>query len=362
MRIGSNTLQSVTCSDRSESATARAFPMPKPLHVSLVAIPEASISTLHGLFDVLSGFDLLRGLDDSLPEDPPFQVEIVGAEGGSLRLASGLTAQIHRSVTEVPHSDIVIVPSVVLGADGWQPGRSPKLVSWLKAVHEQGALLCSACSGVFLVAETGLYQNQTITLHWTYVNQFRELFPDVVLHPEQALIVAGDREQLVTSGASMSWHDLVLYLIARFVGRTGAQTIANFFALQWHPDGLGPYIVFDAPKGHGDAAIRTAQEWLSTNYAIADPISEIVALSALAERTFMRRFQEATGHTPLTYVQRLRIEEAKRRLERTDQSIETIGWHVGYEDPAFFRRLFKRITGVTPGHYRKRFRLPEHAS
>jgi transcriptional regulator GlxA family with amidase domain len=210
-----------------------------------------------------------------------------------------------------------------------------------------------------LLAETELLSERSITLHWSYAEKFRAIFPNVVLHPERPLVVSGDHSELITSGAAMSWHDLVLYLISRLVGRTAAQSMANFFALQWHQDGVGPYIVFEGQKDHGDGAISAAQRWLADHYAVADPVAEVVSLSDLAERTFMRRFQQATGHSPLTSVQHLRVEDAKRRLERTIEPIERISWHVGYEEPAIFRRLFKRIAGVTPGQYRRRFRVPD---
>jgi transcriptional regulator GlxA family with amidase domain len=336
--------------------------MPKPTHVSLIAIPDASISTLHGLYDVLSSFRMLRGLDESIPDAPPFEVEIVGAQPGPVMLASGLPTRTHRSVGEIDATDIAIVPSVVLSSAGWQTGRYPELAAWVRAAHDRGAMLCSACSGVFLIAETGLLDGRPITLHWSFASRFRALFPRVLLHPEQPLVIAGERGQIVSSGASMSWHDLVLYLIAKHVGPTVAQTVAKFFALQWHRDGLGPYMIFEGRNDHGDAAILEAQQWLARHFSVADPVDEVVRRSGLAERTFNRRFLNATGHAPLAYVQQLRVEEAKRRLERTTEPVEEIGWRVGYEDPAFFRRLFKRVTGVTPGHYRRNFQIPALAA
>jgi transcriptional regulator GlxA family with amidase domain len=174
-------------------------------------------------------------------------------------------------------------------------------------------------------------------------------------------MIAGMRDELVSSGASMTWHDLVLYLIARYAGATAAQEVARLFALQWHQDGLTPYMVFAGKRDHGDSDIQSAQEWLDTHFAITNPVEELIKHARLAERTLKRRFTLATGLAPLAYVQRLRIEDAKRRLERTDTPIDTISWQVGYEDPAFFRRLFKRTTGLAPGAYRKRFRIPEFA-
>jgi transcriptional regulator GlxA family with amidase domain len=333
----------------------------RPLHVSLVAIPDAVISTMTGIYDVLGSFRMMGRLEPSIPEVPPFVVEIVGAERGSTALASGMPIETDRAVSEVAATDIVIVPSVLLGPTGWKPGRYPEIVDWAKRMHDDGALLCSACSGVFLLAETGLFDGQETTVHWGYAEIFAKTFPRVVLHPDRVLIVSGKREELITSGASMTWHDLVLYLIARHVGATAAQTVARYFALQWHHDGLAPYIIFEGRRDHGDAVVAGAQDWLAAHFSVTNPVEEMVRRSGLAERTFKRRFTDATGFSPIDYVQRLRIEDAKRRLERTDTSADEISWKVGYEDAAFFRRLFKRVTGMTPGAYRRRFQVPAFA-
>ncbi len=222
-------------------------------------------------------------------------------------------------------------------------------------------LLCSACSGLFPLAETGLVDGRDATIHWDYANGFRERFPAVRLDAERALIVSGDRSDIVTSGASSSWHDLALYLIARRGGATVAQAAAHFFAIQWHADGLAPYALFRPPTEHGDAVIADVQAWIERNRTVARPVEEMRARSGLPTRTFVRRFTAATGLTPIAYVQRLRVDDAKRRLERTDTPVERIAWEVGYEDPAAFRRLFRRITGIAPGAYRRRFQVPAFA-
>lgn len=334
----------------------------KALQVSLVAIPDAVISTLTGIYDVMNSFKMFAGTDGALPSDPPFKVEIVGAERGAVALASGMPVEAHRGAAEVAASDIVIVPSVLLDDNRWVRGRYPELVAWLRAMHDGGAVLCSACSGVFLLAETRLFDGVDSTVHWRYADAFREAFPLVPIHPDRVLVVSGPRQQFVSSGASMTWHDLVLYLIARYVGATAAQAIARAFALQWHHDGLAPYIVFEGPKHHGDSVILRAQEWLATNFSVGSPVEEVIRHCGVAERTFKRRFTKATGFAPIEYVQRLRVEDAKRRLERTDDPVDEIGWRVGYEDPAFFRRLFKRTTGLSPAQYRRRFQIPQYAS
>jgi transcriptional regulator GlxA family with amidase domain len=331
------------------------------LHVSLVAIPDAAISTLTGIYDVMNSFKMLQGTDAAIPAAPPFHVDILGTRRGPVTLASGIPIEARCGVADLTTSDIVIVPSVVLAGNRWETGRYPELVTWLRAAHDRGAILCSACSGLFLLAETGLFDGIDSTVHWLYADAFKDTFPTVPIYPDRVLVVSGARQQFVSSGASMTWHDLVLYLIARHVGATAAQAVARAFALQWHHDGLAPYIVFEGPKQHGDSAIVGAQEWLAAHFSVGSPVEEAIRRSGLAERTFKRRFTKATGFAPIEYVQRLRVEDAKRRLERTEAPVDEIGWRVGYEDSAFFRRLFKRTTGLSPSQYRKRFQIPHYA-
>jgi transcriptional regulator GlxA family with amidase domain len=335
-----------------------------PLRTALLALPEAAVSTLAGLFDVLRAPGRLGGLagaTDGGSRPAAFRVEVVGEASGPLELASGVPFPVQRAVGEVESCDIVIVPSVFVTGAGWTRGRYPGLVQWLRQMHERGAMLCSACSGIFLLAETGLFDGKDATVHYGYAREFATAFPAVRIHPDRVLVISGTREELVSSGASNTWHDLALYLIARHVGATEAQEVARRYALQWHQDGLTPYITFEGRSDHGDAEIAAAQRWLATHFSVANPVEAMIQHSRLAERTFKRRFTAATGLTPIDYVQRLRVEDAKRRLERTDAPVDEVSWRVGYEDAAFFRRLFKRTTGMAPGAYRKRFSIPEFA-
>ena len=333
----------------------------EPLRVSLLVVPDAGIGGLMGMYDTLSCFPLLSTFGDAVPREPPFTVELVAAAGGSAPTASGLELPVHRALAEPGRTDIVIVPSLIVEDAEWITGRHPAHVDWLLGLHREGALVCSACSGVLLIAETGLLSGRDATIHPAYAPTFRANFPDVRLRLEQVLVTTGEREELVMAGASASWHDLVLYLVARHVGPTAAQAVAKFMLLQWHLDGQGPYVPFDPPRDHGDAIVLEAQDWLRASYAVAAPVTEMVERSGLAERTFKRRFTRATGYTPIAYVQHVRVEEAKRRLERTSESADAISYAVGYEDPASFRRLFKRVTGVSPGAYRRKLQLPAFA-
>lgn len=328
--------------------------------VSIVALPEAMPSTLTGLHDARYAAGAVPSLEAPIVPEP-FAVDIVGERRGELRLASGLPLDVPRSLEEVDDAEIVLIPSLLVDGGRWQPGRHPELIRWLREMHGRGALLCSACSGLYPLAETGLFDDREATVHWGYAEGFRRSFPRVVLRPERVLVVSGPRAELVTSGASTSWHDLALYLISRYAGPTAAQAAARFFAFQWHRDGLAPYAVFDPPTDHDDAVIADVQRWIRERAAIARPVEEMTRRSGLAPRSFARRFAAATGHAPIDYVQRLRVEEAKRRLERTDVPVERIAWQVGYEDPAAFRRAFRRIAGVPPGADRRRFQVPPYA-
>jgi transcriptional regulator GlxA family with amidase domain len=233
------------------------------------------------------------------------------------------------------------------------------VIDWVRRMHGSGALLCSACLGIFLLAESGLFDGRDSTVHYDAAEIFAATFPAIPIHPERVLMISGAREELVSSGASVAWHDLALHLVARFAGSAAAQDVARAFALQWHHEGFTPYVVFSGKIDHGDADIESAQKWLSRHFSVANPVEAMLKRSKLAERTFKRRFVSATGLAPIAYVQRLRIEDAKKRLERSATPVDEISWRVGYEDPAFFRRLFKRTTGLAPAAYRKRFRIPE---
>lgn len=331
-----------------------------PFHVCLVAVPGTLCMPIAGLYEVLTAFPVVAGFYDGVPATPPFQVEIVGAERMNMAAASGLPITIQRSFQEIERTDIVIVPTMAVD-EGWQTGQYPELVDWLRAMHERGALLCSACTGLLALAETGLLDGRHATTHWALAPSFQHRFPGIELRLNEVLVTAGDREEFVMSGGAASWQDLVLYLIGRFVSPTASQAIAKFELLERHAEGQAPYLPFLPRIQHGDSLVLGQQQWLETNFAVARPVAEMTSRSGLSPRAFERRFRRATGLSPISYVQHVRIEEAKRRLERTELPIDQISWEVGYEDAAAFRRLFKRIARVTPGAYRRKFMISEYA-
>lgn len=231
----------------------------------------------------------------------------------------------------------------------------PQIVAWLKRLYDRGAVLASACSGSLLLAEAGLLDGREATIHWAFADHLRHYYPKVKVRHERVLSIDGPDTRIITAGGAASWNDLVLYLIARFCGSKAAQQTAKIHLLQWHGDGQLPYSSMSAGLQHDDSVIQACQRWFAEHYDEPNPVSTATQLSGLRERTFKRRFHAATGHSPIEYVHQLRIEEAKEQLEATDLAIEDICASIGYEDPTFFRRLFKRKTGLTPNQYRRRY-------
>jgi transcriptional regulator GlxA family with amidase domain len=329
-------------------------------HVCIVATPDSTVTPATGLYETLRSVANQTAAEDRRDgRERPFDVEIVAEIAGVIESASGLPLIAHRSVDEVSEADVVIVPTMEFDAEGeWRPGRYPQIVKWLRRMYGGGATVCAACTGGNLIAETALLDGNAATVPWGSENGFRRRNPDVDVRSEEVLVISGDGGRLITSGAATAWHDLALYLIAEHVGPATAQAVARNNLWDWHRDGQTPFRVFDPPTDHGDVAVLAAQRGIAEQYTVASPVDEMSSWAGLTPSTFKRRFKAATGHTPIAYAQRIRVERAKRLLETSDEPIERISWAVGYEDPASFRRLFKRLTGLAPGAYRQRFRVP----
>jgi transcriptional regulator GlxA family with amidase domain len=222
-------------------------------------------------------------------------------------------------------------------------------------MHDHGALVTSVCSGSLLLAEAGLLDGHEATAHWAYRDMFQRHFPKITFRNESVLCLAAEGNRIVTAGGVSAWHDLAVYLIARFCGYKHAIETAKVFLISGHSEGQSPYAVMTRPMESSDGPISDCQVWIADNYATAKPVERMVERSGLNARTFSRRFRAATGFAPIDYVQALRIEEAKQMLETDTMSNDDVGAAVGYEDPASFRRVFKRGVGQSPAAYRKKF-------
>jgi transcriptional regulator GlxA family with amidase domain len=268
----------------------------------------------------------------------------------------GLPIAPHAAIGEVTDTDVIIVADLALNPDLDPHGAWPEMADWVRRQHDAGAIVCSVCTGTVLLASTGLLNGHEATTHWSACGIIEKYFPEVTMRPERIIVPAGHEHRIVTGGGSSSWEDLSLYLITRLCGNTEARQTAKIFLLGDRSDGQLPFAVMGKPKSHDDATISACQTWAALHYDDDNPVARMVAQSGLAERTFKRRFKAATGYAPIDYVQTLRIEEAKQMLETTAEPTDRIALQVGYEDPTFFRRLFKRRTGVTPARYRQKFK------
>jgi transcriptional regulator GlxA family with amidase domain len=323
--------------------------------IALLAIPEVAASTLYGMYDVLAsaGRDwasLVEGKEGESVLDP----RVVSFRGsGPITLANGVRVVPDEDDGVMP--DVVCVPEVAVAPGAILTESHRAEIAWLRRCHESDAIVATACSGALLLAETGLLNGGDATTHWAYCDALA-CYPGVQVHPNRALVVGGEGGRLIMAGGGTSWEDLALYLVARLVSVDEAMHIAKLFLIDWHDVGQLPYAALASNRQINDAEIAHCQSWIAERYEQPSPVASMIHLSGMSERTFVRRFKQATGMSPIEYVHTLRLEEAKQLLESDDAPVEAIAQEVGYEDAAFFGRLFRRKVGITPIQYRKRFR------
>jgi transcriptional regulator GlxA family with amidase domain len=330
---------------------------PPVVEALIAALPETAGSALYGMVDVLAATGTLwRQLVGENPEAGLIRPRIVALSREPFRCGNGIPIIPDVSVGEDPAADIVVLPELWLAPDDDMRGRHPEFLDWIRRRHQAGSMIYSACSGSVLLAATGLLDGREATSHWGYEDLFRSRFSDVRFRSEPNLVFADPAGRIVTAGGATSWHDLAIHIISRHCSPGEALRIAKVYLLKWHGEGQLPYASLVRRQPHADSAVRAAEDWLATHFRQPQAVAGVVAHSAVPERSLKRRFKTATGSTLIGYVQNLRIEEAKQMLETGSSSFEDIAAEVGYENPAFFRRLFKRSTGLTPGQYRRMFR------
>ena len=328
-----------------------------PIDVAVVAVPETAGSALYGMVDVLmAAGNIWQTLVRSEPLAKPFRVRILSTTREPFVCGNGIPITPVLSVADDPAPRIVILPELWLGPDEPMKGRYPELMDWIRRQHGNGASIYSACSGAVMLAETGLLDECDATSHWGYQDLFRTHYPKVRFRPEPNLAFADPAGQIVTAGGTTSWHDLAIHIISRHCSPGEALRIAKVYLLKWHGEGQLPYATLIRNNPHGDAVVRGCEEWLAEHFREQDVIRRAVGKSGIAERTLKRRFKIATDSSLIEYVQNLRVEEAKRLLEIGSMPVDEISAETGYEDASFFRRLFKRRTGLTPSQYRRMFR------
>ena len=323
--------------------------------VAILAFPEVTASVLYGLYDIL----LSAGRDwgvivDGRPAASPMQPVVVARFREPFEISNGVQVRPEQTLDECTAPDIIFVPEVAIPPGAPIAGFDAE-VAWLRRCHAAGATIATSCSGAMLLAQTGLLDDHDATTHWAYCDVMRTRHPRIRVHPQRALVVSGEGQRLVMAGGGTTWLDLALYLISRHAGLEVAMQTARINLIEWHEIGQQPFARLARSRQCEDAAIAHCQTWIAQHYAEPAPVAAMVRLSGMPERSFKRRFQQATGMSPLEYVHTLRLEEAKQMLETGDAPVEAIANEVGYEDAAFFSRLFRRQVALTPAQYRRRF-------
>jgi transcriptional regulator GlxA family with amidase domain len=244
---------------------------------------------------------------------------------------------------------LILPPTLAEPPRGAEAGS---LTAWLRDQHASGVVLASVCAGAFLLAETGLLAGRPMTTHWAYADQLQERFPRVRVDADRLIIDDGD---VISAGGLMSWTDLGLRLVDRLLGPTVMIETARMLLVDLPGREQRYYSVFSPRLTHGDAAILRVQHRLQATQAKDIALATLAALAKLEERTFLRRFQKATGMTTTEYCQHLRVGRARELLQFGTAPIDRVAWEVGYSDQGAFRKVFTRIVGLSPGEYRRRF-------
>ena len=324
--------------------------------IALLAAPETSPSVLYGLYDVLYSVGaVFPDMTVGEPGPEAIEVRIVASDEKPFRCIGNIMIEPHAAISDIDDPDIVIVCDMYTPIHTAPRGRYPRELAWLRRVHAGGTLVCSVCSGSLVLAEAGLLDGRAAAAHWAYADLFQSAYPKVTLLKDSVLCLAAEADGVVTAGGVTAWQDLAIHLIARLCGKRKACETAKVFLLSGHEDGQLPYAAM-THRNVSDAVVSGCQDWIGANYATPNPVERMAERSGLGHRTFARRFRAATGYAPIDYVQALRMEEAKQLLETDDLGLDEVGVAVGYEDPASFRRMFKRRVGLTPAAYRRKFR------
>jgi transcriptional regulator GlxA family with amidase domain len=323
----------------------------KQLDVTILLLNDCYASTSLAPIEVFHSAGNLWNQLTGNETEPRFKVTTASLDGGPVETpySVGLTPQ--KSIDAVAHTDVAVIPASGLELDA-QFERHQALFPWLRRWHANGAYIASICSGAAYLAEAGLLDGHEATTHWGAAASFRERYPAVNWRPD--VFVTEDR-RVLCSGGVYAAIDLSLYLVDKFCGHEVAVNTAKALLVDMPRTHQTGYAVLPLSRPHGDAKIRQAESYMREHFARDLSIESLAEGVNMSARNFIRRFKEATGQVPGRYLQILRISIAKEMLEDGARSVQAISSAVGYEDVAFFRALFKRLTGMTPAEYRAKF-------
>jgi len=283
--------------------------------------------------------------------EPVFDLRLATLDGGAVTAAGGLPLHPKCSIHETGEADVVILPAFFPPFD-LRTDRIQALCEWLRERHANGECLASTCTGTFFLAETGLLDGRRATTNWRFAGLFSRMYPKVRLQVDRILVEDG---RLLSTGAASAFLNLCLHFIEKYGNAELADQCSRSLLIDPERVSQAPYMIHDFWKSHGDTSVLAAQRIMEEGYTARVSIDGLAREVGISQRHFKRRFKQATGDTPLAYLQRLRIENAKALLSTTRESVNEITWQVGYEDINSFRRLFRKHTGMSPKDYRNKF-------
>jgi transcriptional regulator GlxA family with amidase domain len=320
--------------------------------VHVLALRDCTPLVSVGIVDMLrKANDLAQSMPDGRARSSLKIMLVAPGRTRMVTMAGGIAVKCGATIAEVRRSDLVVVPAIdpdVLA----HLALNREVVPWLRRVYARGADLATVCTGAFLVAEAGLLDHRTATTHWAFQPMFAARYPRVHLEP-QAIVV--DQGRVCTAGGATSFLNLALFLVERLLGASVARAASQMFLVDVNKSPQGAYAMLSTQKMHGDEDILRVQEFIERDPSSARTVDDLARRAAMSRRSFVRRFTAATGNAPRTYVQRARIEVAKRALESGRDPIGAIAARCGYADLAAFRRIFVRFTGLAPADYRARY-------
>lgn len=318
-------------------------------HISIL-IPRGhtSVVNIGGTHQI---FNMVNQILADMGRPPVFDVHLVGLEKETRQSHGLFSVAPDCLVKDVPSTDLIIIPAI---HDDFKKAmeRNQEFIPWITNHYKEGAEVASFCVGAFFLAATGLLDGKQCATHWMHANNFRKLFPDVDLVDEKIMT---EEDGIYTSGGAYAFLNLVLHLIEKYAGREAAVVASKAFSIDIDRDNQSAFIIFEGQKDHGDEKVIKAQKYIEDHYQETIRVNDLADQFAISRRTLERRFKKATSNTVTEYIQRVKVEAAKKDLERTRKNVNEVMYDVGYSDTKSFRDLFRRITGLTPIEYRDKY-------
>lgn len=308
----------------------------------------------NNLSSIIGSYKILSRANDYWQEsghEAMFKIELAGISE-EVNYYDGLfSVKPHKHISAIKQTNLVIIPSLNHNYDKAIEGNQV-LTDWIVKQYQQGAEIASMCTGAFLLAATGLLDGKSCSTHWVVADNFKTRFPKVNLKTDQLIT---DENGIYTNGGAYSFLNLLLYLIEKNFDRQTAIYCAKVFQIEMDRHSQSSFIIFKGQKLHSDEMVKAAQLYLENNLNQKIAVEDLSARFAVGRRNFDRRFIKATGNTPIEYLQRAKIESAKRAFETSRKTINEVMYDVGYADAKAFREVFRKITGISPLEYRNRY-------